>query len=330
MSVFKILFNPVFLLAAGLHAGLLMIPVAGGSSDDIVPAPDPEGESITVTRIPPAATQSKDGSATRSASRPNQTTPSNKAPARSTGSSGQSAGSGSKAKSGSQGGQSSGSAGANSNGSTEGSSAPAGGLPPLPPSSGGSPAEQTAGSDNGGSTPVEVTPSSETAAPPTLIALKEGVQDRAVPKLLRDFLALFDHSPLQTTDEDLEESKRQWLAELEQLGPQVSASKELEIPLNISYPLTVEDDNGPRQLRSCLDPLPAKGVMGVIVARDGELAMEPTLLRSSGYDVLNNVALTKIKDYTEFPDENSYQAYTIDIDVDYDKDACLDLSKLEK
>lgn len=329
MSFLKILFNPIFLLAAGLHAGLLLIPIAGGSSDDIVPAPDPEGESITVTRIPPAATQPKSGGATRSASRPSQTNPTIKAPARSNGSR-QSTGSGSKAKSGSQGGQSSrsGNADANGNGSTGESSAAAGGLPPLPPSSDGS--GPTAGSDNGGATPVEVTPSSETAAPPTLIALKEGVQDRGVPKLLRDFLALFDHSVLQTTDEELEESKRLWLAELDQSGPRVSASKELEIPLNISYPLTVEDDNGPRQLRSCLDPLPAKGVMGVIVDGDGELATEPTLLRSSGYEVLNNVALAKIKGYTDFPDENAHQAYTIDIDVDYDKDACLDLSKLEK
>ncbi|MEO1507439.1 MAG: hypothetical protein AAFU84_07305 [Cyanobacteria bacterium J06633_23] len=329
MSFLKILFNPIFLLAAGLHAGLLMIPVAGGSSDDIVPAPDPEGESITVTRIPPA--QPQGGGATRSASRPNQTNSTPKAPA-SSNSSGQSAGSGSKAKSGSQGGQSSGSGntGADSNGSTEESSAPAGGLPPLPPSGDSSPAGPTAGSDNGGSTPVEVTPSSEAATPPTLIALKEGVQDRGVPKLLRDFLALFNHSVLQTTDEELEESKRLWLAELDQSGPRVSVSKELEIPLNISYPLTVDDNNGPRQLRSCLDPLPAKGVMGVIVDADGELATEPTLLRSSGYEVLNNVALAKIKDYTDFPDEGSHQAYTIDIDVDYDKDACLDLTNLKK
>lgn len=326
MSFLKILFNPVFLLAAGLHAGLLMIPVAGGSSDDIVPAPDPEGESITVTRIPPA--QPPGGGATRSASRPNQTNSTPKAPA-SSNSSGQSAGSGSKAKSASQGGQSSGSGntGADSNGSAEESSA---GLPPLPPGGDSSPVGPTAGSDNGSSTPVEVTPSSEAATPPTLIALKEGVQDRGVPKLLRDFLALFDHSVLQTTDEELEESKRLWLAGLAQSGPRVSASKELEIPLDISYPLTVEDDNGPRQLRSCLDPLPAKGMMGVIVDADGELAAEPTLLRSSGYEVLNNIALTKIKDYTDFPDESSHQAYTIAIDVDYDKDACLDLTKLRK
>ena len=327
MSFLKILFNPIFLLAAGLHAGLLLIPVAGGSSDDIVPAPDPEGESITVTRIPPTTEpQTKVG-----VDRSNQASP--KAPTRSAASNGQAASSGSKAKSGSQNRvRTGGNAAANENDNPSAANpAPSGGLPPLPPNNnGGGQTGPTAEGGDDSCTPVEVTLPSDTDAPRTLVSLKDGVQDRGIPQLLQDFLALFQHSVLQTTDEELEEAKRLWLAELDESGLEVSVTKELEMPLKINYPLMIEDDGGPRQLRSCLDPLPAKGVMGVIVDRGGEIATEPTLLRSSGYGAINNVALAKIKDYTDFPNESSNQAYTVEIDVDYDKDACLDLTKLKK
>ena len=67
-----------------------------------------------------------------------------------------------------------------------------------------------------------------------------------------------------------------------------------------------------------------------MVNPDGAIATEPAILRSSGYGFLNDIALEKLKDYQDFPNEDTQKLYTIDIEVDYDKDACVNLSDLQK
>ncbi len=324
MNALKLLFNPIFLLAAGLHAGLLMIPVAGGSSDGIVPAPDPEGESITVTRIPPKTVQPSEQTAIpqsrpavptttgvaalpqpgaqptgASQQRPSQTSQSavSKSPTTSSNSNTENR--------------------SNQNTNRDSTSEIA-----VLSSDENSRANNNAGNRTSGA-------QTEQAAP-TLVALKDGVQSQEVPKLLRDFLARLRHSVLSTTDPEVEEAKRVWLAALsEQPDIQVSDPQDLDKALAISYPL-MADDNGSRRFLSCLTPVPEKGLVGVVIDSDGAIATEPTLLRSTGYEFLNEIALAKIQDYTDFPDANSQQLYTVDIEVDYDQDACLDLSDLKK
>ncbi|EKV03678.1 hypothetical protein Lepto7375DRAFT_5988 [Leptolyngbya sp. PCC 7375] len=341
MNFLKLLFNPIFLLAAGLHAGLLIIPIAGGSSDSVVPAPDPEGESITVTRIPPKAAQTVPGQpgATRPAPRPaagvatairqpasaGQPTTASQQPAQT-----RQTRNGQTDKTGSTTGRSnsdnrrraSTNNGNNRRGST--SQNPTDNRntdneiavlspPSNPPNSGGS--DGTA--DN--------TPAVQ--EPPTLVALKNGAQAE-VPNLLRDFLTRLRHSVLRTTDPETEETKQKWLVNLtEEQGLNVSEAQGLEKAVEISYPLIADEG---RRFLSCLTPLPEKGLVGVVVDADGAIATEPALLRSSGYGFLNEIALEKVKDYTDFPEESSQQAYTIDIEVDYDEDACVDLAQLKK
>lgn len=331
MNALKLLFNPIFLLAAGLHAGLLMIPVAGGSSDEIVPAPDPEGETITVTRIPPKTAQ-PGGQTVAPQARPAVPTttgvtavrqsvagtqPAAQQPQRST-----------------QTGQNSGNS-------------------PTPSTNNrrqadSSDAERPANRSTSRSTnEIAVLPSNESnptnndaenrpsttqteQAAPTLVALKDGAQMQEVPKLLRDFLARLRHSVLRTTDPEVEEAKQAWLATLsERSDIQISTPQDLDKALEINYPLT-PDDAASRRFLSCLVPVPEKGLVGVVVNPDGAIATEPTLLRSSGYEFLNDIALAKIQDYSDFPDADSQQLYTVNVEVDYDEDACVDLSDLKK
>jgi hypothetical protein len=51
-------------------------------------------------------------------------------------------------------------------------------------------------------------------------------------------------------------------------------------PLRVPYPIN-----------TCLDPVPAEGLVGVIVSATGELVKEPVLLDSTGYTVLDEKAL---------------------------------------
>lgn len=342
MNFVKLLFNPIFLLAVGMHAGLLLIPVAGGSSDDIVPAPDPEGESITVTRIPPQPKTPPKPAAGQAAPKPNR--PATTAPP--TGTTARSATAskpatrganqpqrtqGSSTSRGSQGQSSASRPSANgnnrSNTTARGSSSNNQSSQPAPNTPNASPGLPNLPEDSNNapsSVPVETVPSK-----PDLVALREGAQSQDVPNLLQQFLARLHHSVLSTTEPEVEEAKRTWLAALEQQpGLQVSSPEALEKSLTLNYPLTVEAAS-PRRLRSCLNPLPVSGMVGVVLAANGEMATEPTLLRSSGYGFLNDIALEKIKDYSDFPEDSGQKIYTVDVEVDYDKDACVDLTKLK-
>ncbi len=319
MKVLRILFNPIFLLAAGLHAGLLMLPVAGGSSDELVPAPDPEGESITVTRIPPtetrpstsvAATPTRPAGATVSpgaAAPPRRTQndqSSNSDSATTDSNPRRQASNGRRTRRNSR--------SADRDSANELAALPPNTSPPVNPPA--------------AATPPPVTPQ----APPDLTALKAGVPPQDVSQKLLDFFARLRHSILKTTDPEVEAAKITWLATLEeQPSIQISDPEELDKAIEISYPLTIED-NGPRQLSRCLTPIPEEGLVGVVVNEEGELATEPTLLRSSGYGFINDIALEKIQNNLDFPEENAQKIYTVNIEVDYDKDACVDLAKLRK
>ncbi|MEA5463308.1 hypothetical protein VB741_06165 [Leptothoe sp. PORK10 BA2] len=334
----------------GMHAGILLIPVAGGSSDETVPAPNPEGESITVTRIPPQQPK-PDKPAAGQAPIPNRpaTTAATPAPpkALSTARGETSAGAatsqprrqvnGRRSSLVSQ--RSVGRSAANGRADDNGRSNPnaqgtdsnnqssptalnnpneSSGLAPLPES------------DAPGSTTISVpsTPSGQTA--PTLTALRDGAKSRDVPNLLQAFLARLHHSVLSTTEPEVEEAKRRWLADLgQQAGGQGASPETLDQALKLSYPLTTFEENGPRQIRSCLNPLPVKGLVGVVVEANGAIATEPTLLRSSGYGFLNDIALEKIKDYENFPEDSAQKIYLVDVEVDYDKTTCVDLAKLK-
>ncbi|MEM1240342.1 MAG: hypothetical protein AAGI45_10925 [Cyanobacteria bacterium P01_H01_bin.26] len=320
MNFLKLLFNPIFLLAAGLHAGLLLIPVAGGSSEDAVPAPDPEGESITVTRIPPQQTQPSNPGST--AARPSPATATQTA-----------AGGGAAARTVQQ-------QRANRRRPQGGQPANGGSVPPNQDSSSstqvarnsqtddappGLPALPDSSEPSGAAPPEESTPQ----AAPTLTALKDGAGSQTVPDLLKVFLARLRYGWLEARDVAAMEAKQAWLADLEEQPEiQVSAPEELAQPLSISYPLMV-DYNGPREIRSCLNPSPMAGLIGVVVDTNGAIATEPTLLRSSGYDFLNDVALDRIKDYSEFPTGGSQKAYMVPVEIDYSEETCVDLADLK-
>lgn len=318
MNFLKVLFNPIFLLAAGLHAGLLLIPVAGGSSEDLVPAPDPEGESITVTRIPPPTSAVNPGTANRPATSP-QTA--NKQKSTATAGTRQRPGQRTQSPQSSQ--------RPNRNSSTDGDSSsqastnsdapmtsdePAPGLPDLP-------------SDTN-RVPVAVSPAEPVAqAAPTLVALSEGLDQRSVPERLRKFLARLQYRWKGTQDWTVADAQAAWLAELR---PTVSAEslQALDKPLAISYPVTIEEEEGPRQIHRCLNPRPEAGLIGTVVDTDGAIAGEPKLLRSSGYPFINDVALREIQNYKEFPNERGQKIYTVPFEVDYDEDACIGLAEL--
>ncbi|MEM7794901.1 MAG: hypothetical protein AAF579_10675 [Cyanobacteria bacterium P01_C01_bin.118] len=337
MNVLKLLLNPIFLLAAGLHAGLLLIPVAGGSSDEIVPAPDPEGESITVTRIPPKQTQPKSpGTGQTASARTNR--PATATTAKTTGGTKTATGGTNQQQKvqGSGRSQDQSATGENnrsdnsrrndnqSNQTARDSNNNPPGLPDLPP--------ENNTDENVSSVPVTTVPA-ETV--PTLTALKDGVSNQ-VPTMLSAFLASLRYSFGETQDVAVEQAKQKWLEQLADL-PEVEGSdpQELEKTLDISYPI-VSGKNGSRNIRRCLTPKPTQGLVGVVVDKNGLMGVDdndentaaPVLLRSSGYQFLNELALDSLADYTDFPDVSVPQAYIVPVNIDYNQETCMNWARL--
>ena len=88
-------------------------------------------------------------------------------------------------------------------------------------------------------------------------------------------------------------------------------------PLQVAYPIN-----------SCLSPLPAEGLVGVIVTPTGQLVKDPILLDSTGYDVLDEKALELALDSTFAPlaegsvAPNNPRAHWLPVQVQYDPEGC--------
>ncbi|MEM9804699.1 MAG: hypothetical protein AAF959_05420 [Cyanobacteria bacterium P01_D01_bin.56] len=338
MNVLKILFNPIFLLAAGLHAGLLLIPVAGGSSEEIVPAPDPEGESITVTHVPLKKTakgaadkkasgaQAEKAGSKKNASKPNADTAS-----RSRSGSSNSGGRSNSARQTTP-----------RNVSREISSLGNGsgrGSTPKPSSE-----RPSVNRDNNSSRavrPIVIEPVSR-------LGLSQQERQDLLAKLIEEDEASSGLATLRTwiqgfwqryyiytekgvTDEAVEEAEKRWLTMLgEQAGVILSTAPEpLEQALTIDYPLRIAGGDGPKLLSRCLDPVPKDGLIGVLVSSDGRVLPESSIvLRSSGYGVLDDIALNAVQDYDFFPVASDLQVHTVKVTLNYDDKACVSLANL--
>lgn len=323
-------FHPLFLLVLGLHAGLLMIPVSG-SSDDVIPAPDPEGDTISVTRIPPidrndaslsdalatprsiavqsvrqpqSAPQSTQRAATAQGTTATPTARS-QPQARSTGNR--------------QGRTPTNQAQTQRNNSARSNASNASPLPDL--STHNQRPSSVAATNRAASAPQE---------PPVLSELISNLTDLPTPlvQLLKDTSSLLSYDDANTTEAAAETEKENWLTTLrDRTGKDFAEPEALDNPVKVSYPLE-KSLHYERDFVVCLSQTPHPAAVGIVVNSAGEIMDEPALLRSTGYEFLNQEALALAKDYETLPQREESKTYTIDIDIDYDQDACLSRSEI--
>ncbi|MEM8809122.1 MAG: hypothetical protein AAGF01_24140 [Cyanobacteria bacterium P01_G01_bin.38] len=326
--------HPIFLLALGLHAALLMIPISG-SSDEVVPAPDPEGETISVTRIPteddkkaaaavnpatsPQTVAAKPAQSNRPAQQAQSGTPRNNAQQR--GQSGRSANGASNRANGrnARGSDADNRNATNRNVDEEIANLDNASSPPPPPTE---------------TSPVNAVPPAPPQEPLTLAALLEKAK-RPVPERLKDLLALFSTAyryQAEQTHEAAETQARQtWLTGIRDRTGIAVEPEPLETPVKIPYPLEREDSFLQKygdyeydlDFVACLKEAPQPAVVGIAFDQAGAIAhQDPVILRSTGYEFLNQEALERVKQYQGFPREKAQKAYTIDVEIDHDDERC--------
>lgn len=128
---------------------------------------------------------------------------------------------------------------------------------------------------------------------------------------LRDQLEALAYNAAGTTAAEAEAARQDWMAAVQEEAKTADVGIADPIELPVSY-----------QSRICLSPEPVNGVIGVWVAPDGTLGGDPTVLKSTGYPLLNQQAALEIA-ALEFPEEDAPVAYEFTIKVNYDGESCV-------
>ncbi|MEM9266764.1 MAG: hypothetical protein AAGA46_14685 [Cyanobacteria bacterium P01_F01_bin.13] len=120
--------------------------------------------------------------------------------------------------------------------------------------------------------------------------------------------AKFKYNADNTTDEEADANYEAWVAPPE---------GEEETTVEIAEVSELRVDSG---LNLCVENPPTNGKVGILVTPDGT-SSAPAILRSTGYDYLNEVAVQALIE-TEFPETEIPVRYPFDVIVDYDTATC--------
>ncbi|NEQ50964.1 MAG: hypothetical protein F6K11_12655 [Leptolyngbya sp. SIO3F4] len=130
------------------------------------------------------------------------------------------------------------------------------------------------------------------------------------PTQLERLQAKFNYDDANTTEDEVEANYEKWITP--------SSEKENAIPIATAEPVELQIESG---FNLCVENPPTDGEVGVLVAPDGTPS-NPTILRSTGYEYLNQAALDAIL-AGEFPETETPVRYPFSvIVVDYDHETC--------
>ena len=99
--------------------------------------------------------------------------------------------------------------------------------------------------------------------------------------------------------------------------------------IELMYPIESAKTMNGGSLSVCLDEPPGNAQIGLLFDSDGELVGNPMLIRSTGYGTLNLEASALIMKADNLPSNRASKAYLYDVAVNYDAEACVSLSKLK-
>ncbi|MEM7795643.1 MAG: hypothetical protein AAF579_14480 [Cyanobacteria bacterium P01_C01_bin.118] len=158
--------------------------------------------------------------------------------------------------------------------------------------------------------------SSEVLEPETdnVDEIAANTETAAEPTQLERLQAKFKYDAANTSEEEANTNYQKWVA----LGEEPATDEADDEPaVETAEPSALEIDSG---LSLCVANPPNNGVVGVLVTPDGT-ANSPTVIRSTGYDYLNQAALDTIV-ASEFPEADVAIRYPFKVVVNYDDAGC--------
>lgn len=182
---------------------------------------------------------------------------------------------------------------------------------------------------------------SRTEAPPTITALIASLADSvSVPEDLlaevSDLYGLLAYRSQDTDDASANQNRDDWKADIQRqanVGTVESmAPTEISDLTEIAYPIETskQADMEARSLSLCLDKKPHDAEVGVLFDSQGNVAGEPALIRSTGYEGINQEIIATVRSYEDFPPNRSSKAYLLEFEIDYNPETCVSLEKLKE
>ncbi len=149
---------------------------------------------------------------------------------------------------------------------------------------------------------------------------------------LEDLAKGLVYEPEGTGDAIAQQKLDVWQAKL---SAQASAGRieTIEPILNfdvvLEYPVESAEVLEGRSLSVCLDEIPYSAEIGLAFDGQGELMGEPELIRSTGYDILNEEAIALVLLPENLPENPASKVYLYDVTVDYNDERCVSLEELK-
>ncbi|MGG6237921.1 energy transducer TonB [Nodosilinea sp. AN01ver1] len=315
--LWQTLLAPMLLVSLGLHGLVLMLP-AGSDGEAVIPPPDPEQDSVAITRVPPAGTP-ESGAAAASTT----TTPVPARPSVPIGAARQS-----QPLSQATAPQPTPQPASRSRSPQPQARPRSQPQPQSPPPQSASDPRPAASSRPASDDPAAATaptPSAPDASSQPLFDSNLGerllahvatvdLPQAQVDQAAESIQNRFAFNAAAVTREAFNANQQRWEAAIRQDG-QANLSPEINrTEFSTVYPQRV-----------CLSDVPGDINIGAVVNPDGSWRGEPTLLRSSGYGALDRKAMQEIQNHT-FAPADGLKAYvlTVETSVDYGPRPCLD------
>ncbi len=310
--LWQTLLAPMLLASLGLHGLFLLLP-AGSSNEAIIPPPDPEQDSVAITRVPPAETGP--------AGQPAGPTPTTAVPIPAEQAQRLAAPppSGRSAAPTRPGVARTLQQGARSAPVARATPQPS----PAPASSTAEPASPSSSAASGpaaGTTPVA---SSQPLFDPDLrerllaYAATLSLPQAQIDRLSTSIQNRYRYAAATTTREAYSENLSRWETTMRQETGVADLANEIDrSPFSVAY-----------SQRVCLTHPPGEVRIGAVANPDGSRRGDPVVLRSSGYGAVDAKALGAVQTH-RFPAAEGIKAYvlTVNIEVDHGRRPCLETS----
>ncbi len=181
----------------------------------------------------------------------------------------------------------------------------------------------------------------EDAASPSITTLIAALAESAsvsddLLKEVSDLSELLAYSEEDTDDLSASQNRADWKADIQRQANVGTVENiepaEISDLTEIAYPIEVsrQADMEARSLSLCLEKAPHNAEVGVLFDAQGNVAGDPALLRSTGYEAINNEIIATVLSYEDFPPNRSSKAYLIEFDIDYDAETCVSLEALKE
>lgn len=152
--------------------------------------------------------------------------------------------------------------------------------------------------------------------------------------LVNRWAIALNYNPKGTDDSSAKAARDRWTTSINSQASRNSIGRlepdYIEDFARLSYPIESSVKDNEQSFRVCLEQPPSPAEVGVLFDSQGQIVGDPKLVRSSGYKAVNDEVMALVKSAQVLPDKRFSKAFVLQIPIDYDEQACVQLSDVKK